>query len=191
MDLDKKSLGLVKNLSTIGGYTMKSIFSKTFSSLILVLALVLCCAMPAFAAEVNTENDIGEVASVNNVTLPAGINYTMFHSLTFTNYYITDEYNVQGRWINLAFNFRTADNDQGIDGIWLTVDVYDASNDSIIYTVRDYVPTKGDMAGTDFTFDLGENIRNVYFKFDASSYGESNGHYRSATMTNVRSYVFG
>lgn len=168
---------------------MKNFFGKAIASFVLVVAMAVNCVVPAFAAE-----NVSYVEPANSravVQLDAGREQVIYPSLTFTNQYRTNTYNVPGQWINLKFDFRTADGDQGLGGIWLNVYVYNAADNSCIYSVRDYVPNKGQTAGTEFTFDLGSNVRSVYFVFDASSYGSSNGHYRSATMTNVRTLVFG
>lgn len=170
---------------------MKSKSRKIITSFVLSMALIISSVMPAFAAEPTTK-DMSEISS-RAITLPAGQNFLLFGdgTLTFTNNYTTDIYYVQGRWINLGVEFGTASIDQGIGGIYLTVDIINADNNQVLYTERDYVPTKGTRAGTDFTFDLGTSIRNIRIRFDASSYGQSNGHYRSAYLTGVRSYVFG
>lgn len=173
---------------------MKTKLNKVLTSLILAMALVVGSAMPAFAAETTT-NDVVPVSS-NAITLSGGAETPLFNNgnLTFTNKYTSDTYYVQGQWLKLSLGFGSASNDQGISGIRLTIDVINADNDQVIYTVQDYVPTKGDVSHTDFTFDLGSGankVRNIKFRFDASSYGQSNGHYRSATLTDVTAYVFG
>ena len=174
---------------------MKTRFYKVFTSFLLAMALLVGNMVPAFAAEAAIDNV--DVASVNaTTTLPAGREYKMFNNgtLTFTNKTTEGPFYVEGQWLKLSFDFGTAANDLGDGGIWLTIDVINADNNQTVYTVRDYVPNKGDRAGTDFTFDLGSGqgkVRNIYLRFDASSYGTSNGHYRSATLTNVTSYVFG
>ncbi len=173
---------------------MKTKFNKVVTSLILAMALIVVSAMPAFAAE-STTNDAVEVTS-NAITLEGGKETKLFNNgnLTFTDQYTSSTYYVQGQWLKLSLNFGTASIDLGEGGIWLTIDVVNADNNQVVYTVRDYVPNKGDRAGTDFTFDLGSGsnkVRNIKFRFDASSYGHSNGHYRSATLTDVTSYVFG
>lgn len=174
---------------------MKTKLNKALTSLILVMALVVVSAMPAFAAEPTT-NDVAAVSS-NAITLHGGAETPLFNNgnLTFTNQYTSSTHYVEGQWLKLSLNFGTASIDRGEGGIWLTIDVINADNNQVVYTVKDYVPVKGSSAGTDFTFDFGSNpatkVRNIKFRFDASSYGQSNGHYRSASLTCVSAYVFG
>lgn len=57
---------------------MRTNFKKMFTSLLLVMALVLCSAMPAFAAE----NSSAEVNSTKAVkTLPAGESYKILRDV--------------------------------------------------------------------------------------------------------------
>lgn len=164
---------------------------KIFTSFVLVMALILCCAMPAFAAEVPS-NDMVEPASVTAETLPAGVYHTIYSELTFRNYYTTDDYYVQGRWLNLNFDFKVADSDNGLGGIYLTIKVYDATTGELLGQDVEEAIDKGYTPHVDdMTFDLGTSGRTVYLVIDASSRGTSNGNYRSATLYNFQSYVFG
>ncbi len=173
---------------------MKMKLNKALISLILAMAIVVSFAVPAFAAEPIT-TDVANV-SRSTTTLPAGREYRMYNNGTFTfrNQETTGPFFVEGQWLKLSLGFGTAADDMGVSGIWLTIDVINADNNQVIYTVRDYVPEKGDRAHTDFTFDLGSGankVRNIYLRYDASSYGQSNGYFRKATLTDVTSYVFG
>lgn len=173
---------------------MKNKLKRVFTSLFLVMALVVCSAIPAFAAEVPTsESSSVESASTRAVkTLPAGQTYTILSNLSFTDQYtLASEYYVQGRWLNLNFGFRSASGDLGVSGVKLTVMIYDAYTGELLASDYDVVPDKTITGYPDMTFDLGTFGRTVKIKFDASSYGESNGHYRSATIVNLNSYVFG
>lgn len=173
---------------------MKTKLNKALTSLILAIALVVSSALPAFAAEATTNNTAD--VSRSTITLPAGREYKMYNNGTFTfkDQETTGPFFVEGQWLKLSFGFGTAATDKGNGGIWLTIDVINADNNQVVYTVRDYVPEKGDVAHTDFTFDLGSGankVRNIYLRYDASSYGQSNGYFREATLTDVTSYVFG
>lgn len=169
---------------------MKNSLKKVFTSLILALTLIVSSTIPAFAAE-NAPSENVDVQRANATTLPAGVNYTIFNSNTFTNNKYYGPYYVQGRWLNLNFGFRTADIDAGEGGIYLTVKIVDANTGVILASDIEETPTKGSTAYTEMTFDLGSFGRDVYIFMDASSRGVSNGHYRSATITNFVSYVFG
>lgn len=164
---------------------------KMFTSFVLAMALILCCAMPAFAAEVPS-NDMVETATARTTTLPAGQYYTIYPQLTFRNYHTTPSYYIQGRWLNLNFDFKVADSDNGLGGIFLTVKVYDATTGQLLAQDVEEAIDKGYTVHVDdMTFDLGSFGRTVYLVIDASSRGASNGNYRSATLINFKSYVFG
>lgn len=164
---------------------------KMFTSFVLAMALILCCAMPAFAAEVPS-NEMVEPASMNASTLKAGENTTIYSQLTFRNYHTTGNYYVQGRWLNLNFDFKVADSDNGLGGIFLTIKVYDATTGEFLGQDVEEAIDKGYMPHVDdMTFDLGEFGRTVYLVIDASSRGASNGNYRSATLYNFNGYAFG
>lgn len=170
---------------------MKTKLNKVLTSLILAVAMVMCSALPAFAAEKRVTED-AEVASVNATTLPAGQYYTISSYLPFTDQKTIGDYYVQGRWLNLTFDCELPDSDRGENGIYITVKILDASTNAVLGVMKDEVPHKGQTTyGIDMTFDLGSFGRNVKILFDASSRENSNGNYRSAIIKNLKSYVFG
>ncbi len=168
---------------------MKRNSKKIFTSFILAILLNICNITPVFASEVHPIQ-LTNVTAVK--TLPAGEHFTILNTLTFKDTYtLASDYYVQGRWLNLTFGCSVADSDQGIGGIFITVKILDAATGSVLASQTEAIPQKGIIGYPDMTFDLGSFGRTIKIFFDASSYGESNGHYRSATITNLRSYVFG
>lgn len=170
---------------------MKKNFFKMLTSITMALILSVSCAVSVFANEIDTPVTINVDGLNPTTTLPAGVEYTIFNSASFTNQENFGYYYIQGRWLNLKFGFKTASFDAGIGGINITVSIYDSSTGQLLGRQVEENPSRDSYAYTEMTFDLGSFGKTVYINFDASSNGESNGHYRSATIINLRSYVFG
>lgn len=122
-------------------------------------------------------------------TLPYG--WYEVGSFSFTNYNLTPQKTVPGRYLALSILYSKPTWDAGIGDVKLTIDVRDANTGVSITGKMDFgkVSDGNIKSFTQPVIDLGYSGRKIQIWFDASSAGVSNGNYRSLTIHSFRTYV--
>lgn len=112
-------------------------------------------------------------------------------SFSFTDYTLSSMKHMMGRYILFRVDFHKPDWDSGWGDINLTFEIRDADSGQCIagpYVMGPAGSTS--VSNTYYWVDLGYTGRYVRFWFDASSAGQSNGNYRSATVDVFKVYVY-
>lgn len=116
-------------------------------------------------------------------------------SFTFTHNNTTPKKTVEGRYLYTYFNMRRASSDKGVAStpIKVTVKILDASTLNQIGGGAVYIIQPNSYANGGFETDLGYAGRQIYIKFEATSYnGPTNGYNRTVYvddfMVNTTNY---
>ena len=141
----------------------------------LLMALMLLSTVGAFttyAAEVETRAGV-ETFRLNN-------NYEV-GAFTFSDRNTTPRKTVEGRYLYTYLNMTRSSSDQGIASspIKVTVRILDASTLKQIGGTHTYIINPNSYMDGGFETDLGYAGRQIYVKFEATSYGASNGNERA------------
>lgn len=162
--------------------------SKFFKQKVSILLAVVMTIMSSIA--------IVTPVSAQDMTTRAGVETLPYGSyeiggFTFTNTNLTPVKTVAGSKFRFDGVFCKAASDRGIGPVKLTVQVRDANTGEVISTwVSEQSREDMDAIFLSDTIDLGYAGRKIQFWFDASSVGQSNGHYRSIEIMNFSTYVF-
>lgn len=150
----------------------KKSFRKRFFGLFLSIMMLLSFSTNAFAAGVET----------------LGRGYTDIGSFTFTDTNTTPTKTIQGGHVKFEVLWRVADGgssapniDQGIGEVKLTMQVLDANTGRALTPKRVFTVLENEEAWYTYSaieLDVAEGQK-VKVWFDASSVGQSNGHFRS------------
>ena len=140
---------------------------KTLICLLLILAIGVINVSPAFASDIYYVGTWYETGT-----------------FSFTDYTLTSVKTVMGRYITVTISFYKPYWDAGLGDIKLKFEIRDAYTNQAI-TGQYVVGTTGSTVVTQtyYDIDLGYSGRQVRFWFDASSAGQSNGNFRSATVS--------
>lgn len=159
-----------------------------------LMALMLLCTAgfsTAYAAEVEPYAGV-ETFRLNN-------NYDV-GAFWFAGRNTTPRKTVEGRYLYTYLNMTRYSSDEGIASspIKVTVKILDAGTLNQIGGTHTYIINPNSYMDGGFETDLGYAGRQVYIKFEASSYGESNGAERSVYVqrfmvntSNVQGTYFG
>lgn len=148
-------------------------FWKNLVSLVLAVMLVYCSFAPALADD----------------TLYVGA-WHDYSDFSFTDYTLSSVKTVEGQYLTIRIDFHKPSWDAGIGDIKLKFEIRDAYTGQAI-TGQYLVGTTGStvVSQTYYSINLGYTGRKVRFWFDASSAGQSNGYFRSATVDVFTIYV--
>lgn len=179
---------------------MRKTVLKKFVAFCVVLTMVAASMLPVstFAAEEVSEDvtrvDATAERSDDGIEPYAGvetleIGYNDIGDFTFTDTNLTPVKTIAGTKVTFTIPFYKADSDKGIGPVKLTVKVKDLNGKVLAQGTKS---EKAGVTGAVLTIkdlDLKTKNKKVQIWFDASSVGESNGKFRSITVSGFSATV--